>query len=277
MTDYDDPIPPSSRWARWLKLAVCVAVVALLAAAFWYRWIPGRPVPPEWARGGICPDNSLSFDVEEDVPSSVAGDVEAVSAPNFLFTMGEGSGLHGYDVIQIWPNGRCEYTFPDVRPLMFRPPAATRPATAPASPPADLYPFRRAVFAVQPQVVADLRQLLVDIDYYNLKRAYRAPPDPTATPPAASAKPADGAAPPPPVAAGNQWFVRVRVGSKEKGVWCDNHFPRTIIKLNDFIRDEIVEPNQAARGLARPIDLPKDWLPELGIPANGRDEEPTGD
>jgi len=275
MTDFDDPTRSSSRWANWLKLAVCLAVAALIAAAFWFRWVPGRPVPPEWARGGASPDNSLSYEVEEDLPSSVAGDVEAVSGPNFLFTMGEGTGLHGYDVIQIWANGRCEYTFPDVRPLMNPLPATTtQPTTAPGLTPADLAPFRRAVFAVNPQVVADLRRLLVDIDYFNMKRAYRAPPDPTANPPAA--QPAEGATPVP-VNNGTQWFVRVHVAAKEKGVWCDNHFPRQIMKLNDFVRTEIVEPNATARGLAAPIDLPRNWLPDLSILPRGRDEETTGD
>ncbi len=278
MTVFPDPNPSSSRWARWLKVVVCLAVAALLAAGFWLRWIPGRPVPPEWARGGVSPDNSLSYETEEDLPSSVAGDVEAVSGPDFVFTMGEGTGLHGYDVIQIWANGRCEYTFPDTRPLMGDSPATSHPATGAASSAADLAPFRRAFFAVDPQVVADLRRLLVDIDYFNMKRAYRAPPDASgAAPSAASAPPADGAAASPPAASGTQWFVRVHVGSKEKGVWCDNHFPRQIMKLNEFIRTEIVEPNLAARGLAAPVDLPNNWAPDFGIPRSAPDEGPMNE
>jgi hypothetical protein len=279
MTQYNDPNAISSPWAKWLKGVICLAVVAILAAAFWFRWVPGRPVPAEWARGGASPDNSLSYDVEEDVPSSVAGDVEAVSASNFLFSMGEGGGLHGFDVIQIWANGRCEYTYPDVRPLLDAGSAKAAPTTGSAAPP-DSSPFRRATFSVSPQTVADLRRLLVDVDFFNLKRAYRAPPSPAANPAPASARPADGAGSDvssTPVDNGTQWFVRVHAGSHEKGVWCDNHFPRQIMKINDFIRTEVVEPNTTARGLAAPIDLPRDWVPDLGIPRSGRDEEPTGD
>jgi len=277
MTDYDDPSPSSSSWVRWLKVAVCLAVVALLAAGFWFRWIPGRPVPPEWARGGASPDNSLSYQTEEDVPSSIVGDVEAVSASNFLFSMGEGSSLHGFDVIQIWANGRCEYTYPDVRSQLDASPAKATPASGPALSTTDLVPFRRATFSVSPQIVADLRQLLVDVDYFNLKRAYRAPPSPAVNPPSAAARPADGAAEPPPVENGTQWFVRVHAGSHEKAVWCDNHFPRQIMKLNDFVRTEIVDPNTTARSLAAPIDLPGNWVPDLGIPRSGADEVPTAD
>jgi hypothetical protein len=278
MTDYD-PSTSSSRGAKWLKAVVCLAVVALLAAAFWFRWIPGRPVPPEWARGGASPDNSLSYETEEDVPSSKADDVGAASSPNFLFTMGEGTGLRGYDVIQIWPNGRCEYTYSDARSPLDNSPAQARLARAPAPSPADLAPFRRAIFAVNPQVVADLRRLLIDINYFNLKRAYRAPPSPTASPPAASAQSPDATPPTgvPPAESGSQWFVRVHAGAHEKGVWCDNHFPRQIMTLNDFIRTQIVEPNTTARRLAAPIDLPRNWLPDLCIPHSGADEEPTSD
>lgn len=276
MTDYT-PSRPSPGWVKWLKLFICLSVVALLAAGFWLRWIPGRPVPPEWARGGDSPDNSLSYQTEEDVPSSVAGDMEAVSANRFLFTMGEGKGRHGYDVIQIWPNGRCEYTFPDARTVTASS-AATRPNTVPGTtPPAELAPFRRATFSVSPQVVADLRRLLVDIDYFNLKKAYRAPPSGTTTPPPPSGQSVEGV-PGNPTAEedGTQWFVRVQAGSHEKAVWCDNHFPRSIMKLNDFVRTEIVEPNAAARGLATPIDLPGNWLPDLSIDRSAPDELPTG-
>jgi hypothetical protein len=45
--------------------------------------------------------------------------------------------------------------------------------------------------------------------------------------------------------------------------------------INDFIRSRIVEPNATARSLAAPVDLPRNWLPDLSIPHSGADEEPT--
>ena len=249
MTD-DFFTEPRSRWGTILKGLLCLGIVAMLAAAFWFRWIPGRPVPPEWARGNRVPDNSLSFDSQDDLPSNVAGDVEIVSSSNFLFTMGEGGGLQGFDVIQISPDGSCLYSYSDPASLsptqlpLTRPESSARPAN----------PWRQVRFQVPRQTVTELRQLLLDTDYFNLKRAYRSPLK-------------DGA----------QWFVRVRAGSHEKSVWCDNHFPRDIMAINDFVRTQIVEPHEGARGVATPVDLPPDWLPELTMPKSVPEEADTNE
>lgn len=233
----------------WPRAVICVAITALLAAGFWFRWIPGRPVSPGWARGGASPDNSLTYETEDDSPATRAPDADVLNAPDFLFTMGEGSGLMGYDVIQVWPDGKCEYSYPLVsRASALSLPAAastTAPTTPggavnPASTAVPLTPWQRATFTAPPQTVTDLRKLLVDTGYFDLKRSYSGG-----------------------VADGTQWFVRVRSGGREKAVACDNHFPADVIRINDFVRDRIVVPNRASITNPAAVRLPNDWLPDL--------------
>jgi hypothetical protein len=243
--------PPRFGWPR---VVICLAITALLAAGFWFRWIPGRPVPPEWTRGGASPDNSLTYDTEDDSPATRAADADVLYSSDFLFTMGEGSGLRGFDVIRVWPDGSCEYSYPDLAgfaasalpgPALPAAPAppATGPTTAPVGPGAQSMPWRRATFTVPPQTVTDLRKLLVDTGYFDLKRSYNGN-----------------------VEDGTQWFVRARAGGREKGVWCNNHFPADVIKLNDFVRTRIVEPGRPSIANTTRVQLPNNWLPDFGYP-----------
>ena len=163
-----------------------------------------------------------------------------LASPDFLFTMGEGSGMMGFDVIQIWPDGKCEYSYPDARPgLPARP--VTGPATAPTTSSTALTPWRRATLHIDPATVADLRRLLVDTGYFGLKKSYYATN----------------------VNDGTQWFVRARAGGREKAVSCNNHFPADAIRINDFVRTRVIEPNRVAVSGATPVDLPADWLPDF--------------
>lgn len=243
-----------------VKVAVCLALTALLAVGFWFRWIPGRPIPPEWARGGNSPDNSLTYETEDDSPATRVPDAIVLQAPDFLFTMGEGSGLKGFDVLQVGPDGKCEYSYPDYSLFSTATPrTATASATPPTSGPTttsatatgaarlaaagvEMKRWRRAAFTVPPRTVADLRQLLVDSGYFDLKRSYSGG-----------------------VADGTQWFVRARAGGREKAVWCDNHFPADVIKLNDFVRTRIVGPNRESIGNTTTVQLPDNWLPDFGF------------
>ncbi len=80
--------------------------------------------------------------------------------------------------------------------------------------------WRGAEFRVDEAALAKLRAELNEVRYFSLEDTYR---DPN-------------------VDDGTQWFVKVRVGNNKKGVYCDNAFPPEIVRLSEFVHQEILEP-----------------------------------
>src|SRR5689334_16753846 len=60
---------------------------------------------------GFPQDNHPLARTVDDPASADAGSVDLVGANDFRFTMGDGSGMDGYDVVKIDSDGRCVYTF----------------------------------------------------------------------------------------------------------------------------------------------------------------------
>jgi len=73
-------------------------------------------------------------------------------------------------------------------------------------------------FEIAPQQLADLRKLLVEIDFFRLKRAYHGH-----------------------VIDGGQAWAVVQASGKQKRVYCNNAFPESFEKLFRFIYGNVVE------------------------------------
>jgi hypothetical protein len=100
-------------------------------------------------------DRSLPFPkMTSDPIPVVIRPAELMSATDFTFTFGAGSGWHGYNVVKVRADGTCQYTFLDVRS------------------PGGKHQWRRAEFSLDGQTDSDLRQLLTQIDFFALKRSY---------------------------------------------------------------------------------------------------------
>jgi hypothetical protein len=78
--------------------------------------------------------------------------------------------------------------------------------------------YRRLQFRLSNEEYGALRSFVLSQHFFDLKKAYRANTND-----------------------GTQWFVRVRVTGLEKRVYCDNHFPREVIAISEFVRTNIVE------------------------------------
>ena len=158
---------------------------------------------------------------DDDLPGSFVPDDVLLTARDFSFTIGVGSGQDGYDVIKVRADGGCEYTFGNWERVAHPEHGAVNQKV-----------WRRASFAVSPESVAMLRQTLVDTHYFQLKKAYYTD-----------------------VCDGTQWFVKVSAGGKGKGVYCSNHFPTPVVRLREFVRQHVVESNQAAIEAAPVVEL----------------------
>jgi hypothetical protein len=152
-------------------------------------------------------ENHLPFKTEDDPASKDASGLDFLTAQGLVFTWGDGSGLRGYDVVKVRPDGTVIYT--------FQPRNAT---------------WKRAQFTIDAPTQQALRQLLKDIDYWRLKKAYYAS-----------------------VADGTQRFVKVEAAGKRKAIYCSNYFPAEVIRIKQFVEARIISANSAAVGRAVPI------------------------
>lgn len=176
-----------------------------------------RPVGPPFFPGAFPLART-----DDDPPGRAVANADVITCEDFVFAMGEGSGWSGYDTIRLTADGECRYTF-------------AGPVTARADPVhGKVYEQKwlRAEFQVDLATVGTLRQLLVNIGYFRMKRAYHAD-----------------------VHDGTQWVVRVDAGGRVKGVYCNNFFPAEIKRLPTFVHVYILGPHQADLDAATPIDL----------------------
>ena len=204
---------------RWLLRLVCVIGVTCLVLYLtcWRLSIPGN-----WRGTGQTPTNHWLTDTMDDAPGLEVPDAELLSAHDFEFMMGEGGGLHGYDVVKVRADGTCEYTFFDYE-TRFDP--ATRVVTRPS--------WRRSAFQLDARTAGELRELIASTRYFRLKKLYRAGH----------------------VHDGTQWLVKVRAAGRTKRVYCSNHFPAKVIALSEFVRTRILDPRRDEIGKAGVVEL----------------------
>jgi hypothetical protein len=182
-----------------------ISVLLLLAFVGYLRgWFTSEGI---WAQTEAFSENHWPFKTEDDPASYDAAGVDFLTAQGLAFTWGDGSGWHGYDVVKVQPNGAVTYT--------FQPQNAT---------------WKQAQFTIDAATQQALRQLLKDIDYWRLKKAYYSPD-----------------------ADGTQRFVKVEAAGKRKAVYCSNHFPAEVIRIKQFVEARIIAPNSAAVGKAVPV------------------------
>jgi hypothetical protein len=97
---------------------------------------------------------------------------------------------------------------------------------------------------VAPEAVTELRRLLVDVDFFRLKRGYHAN-----------------------VHDGTQWLVKARAAGRSKRVYCNNHFPARVIALSEFVRTRVLDAHDGEIARAEPVVLaPMDQWNEFENP-----------
>ena len=197
-----ETLHPVKSCRRRLRLWVLVAFAVSLGT-FWCVSIPNE----QRDRESLNRCNHPLARTEDDPISAVADSVDLLRAPDFTFGMWVGSAHYGeLDTIKIAADGQCRYVFQGI---------------APASGAAIDARWRRAEFVIDPKTLADLRKLLVDIDFFELKRVYRAN-----------------------VADGTQAWALVQASGLQKGVYCDNHFPKKFQKLHMFVVNQVIRPHR---------------------------------
>jgi hypothetical protein len=197
---------------------ITVGVASALALAV--RSCP-RPLPPGWDGDDPRQTNFRLARTDDETPAAFVDDAQVLAAGDFHFLMGEGSGRDGYDVVNLWADGRCEYTF-----------GQWQPVNDPVHGWVTGKVWRRAEFRMPADTVTALRRLLVDVDYFTLKRGYHAN-----------------------VCDGTQWIVKARAAGRAKRVYCNNHFPVKVIALSEFVRTRILDPHRAEITRAEPVVL----------------------
>jgi hypothetical protein len=147
-----------------------------------------------------------------------------MAATDLSLEMGDGGGADRYNTIKIGPDGRCQYVFFD-RVQITRPDGGI----------AFEQRGRRTEFVIGPEVLADLRKLLVEIDFFRLKKAYYADAHD-----------------------GTQRWAKLEVSGERKSVYCNNHFPPAFQKLYSFVWDKIIGSHNKELQNAQVIDLKND-------------------
>jgi hypothetical protein len=158
----------------------------------------------------------------DDPVSADADSVDLVAAKDFQFTIGDGSGLYGYNVLKLGGDGNCTYTFFEFVP-----------DPDPKSEALNKYQWRRADFVVDAKTMADLRQALVDADFFRLKKEYHAPN----------------------IEDGTQRWAKVQASGKRKAVYCNNVFPTQFENIRGFVNERIIGTHTAEINAAKIIQL----------------------
>jgi hypothetical protein len=165
--------PRKNRWRLW-----CLAALAVALGVYW------------------CVER--------------ANTVNVMGASDFKFSMGDGSGWHGYNTIKVCADGKCQYVFVDRRGLSWR----------------------RGDFVVDPRTLRELRELLVEIDFFRLKETYH---DPN-------------------IADGIQRWAWVEAYGMHKSVYCNNRFPEPFQELYTFVQKKVIRPHEEELQNAPMID-----------------------
>jgi hypothetical protein len=216
------PLQGPRRFPRrlWIYLAVAVA----LGALWWGR----QHVRPS-AKADLGWEGWYLARTVDDPISSIASSVDFMAATDLTLTMGDGSGWHGYNTIEIDSQGRCRFSFMQMKLVTMSNGEIGLGQR-----------WRRAEFQISPQTLMDLRKLLVEIDFFRLKRGYHAN-----------------------VQDGTQRWARVKACGKEKRVYCNNHFPGSFQRLYTFVWEKVIEPQDGVLECAPDINLDREELKSL--------------
>jgi hypothetical protein len=208
---------PAMRRREILLIALLSA--CLVAAACWggWQWF-FRVKVQNYVVGGLYIPTQPTRTVD-DPASAYAGSVDLLNAPDFHFTMGDGSGWHGYDVVKVAADGSAEYTFLDPVPIIG--PDGVRRQQ-----------WRHVEFTIDVPTMQGLRALLNDIGYFHLKKEYHAD-----------------------IQDGTQQWLKVEASRRKKGVYCNNYFPPEVQRVRGFVQQRIFDPHAAEIGAAKPIDI----------------------
>ena len=209
-------MPVKRRSLSW-SLGSCLVIIALLGAGWWQRPSDQR----RWRQWHQLP---LARTVD-DPASNAAELIDWAGARDFRFAMGDGSGWHGYNVLQIDGEGRCTYTFVELV-------AATDSRNTAAS----AQQWRRATFVLDAATLRNFRKLLRDVDFFRLKKEYHAD-----------------------IEDGTQRWARVEASGHRKTVYCSNFFPPAFLRISRFVSERIVATQGEAITAAETINpQPKD-------------------
>jgi len=162
--------------------------------------------------GKISRIHSTSFVGEKQEPPSPKAVLED---PHFVLIVAVGSGRDGYDSLRVYGDGSAQFVFykwdkPTDRGKDVR-----------------VKTWWRASLQFSQEEVAALRQTVAANTKLFLRKSYHAD-----------------------VLDGTQAWVKMTVGDRRVGVYCNNHFPREICAIHDFIRSRFGENLKAAMGQA---------------------------
>lgn len=192
-------------WYYLLSAVIC-AVICAVAIMAWLGSAKPRIIPYDAWSVRERHSFPLSNVTDDSSPPKIRrADIQESS--DFLFTIGVGSGMFGLDIFGVSSSGKASFIF----------------STAPDE-------WWKAEFEVAPAHITRLRQLLVEVDYPSLKRAYHAD-----------------------VVDGTQWCMRLDVAGVAKHVYCDNHFPEPARRLARLVGSEILPAHEATIKKARRI------------------------
>jgi hypothetical protein len=172
-------------------------------------------------RGDKATGGLWSIGVKVDPTDYTAAITDLEGEEDFVFAIGEGSGWHGLDIVEVLPRGQCRYTF------MISKRTADKAGRVIIT-----GSVKQARFDLSPNTVRALRELLLDINYYSLHKSYHQ----TA------------------IADGTQWCVLLAAGGQAKGVYCNNYFPAELLRLSTFVHEEILKRH--ADDIDRAKELP---------------------
>ena len=183
-----------------------VVAAATLGWSAWFRWQAPSFIPYQAWAVPRDPDFPLARS-EPDPAAVLLRKKDLLEADDFVFTMGVGGGWHGLDVFRVDAEGNASYIFTTHDGRLWK-----------------------AEFQVPAPTLAKLRQLLVDVNYASLKRAYHAD-----------------------IFDGTQWCIRVDVAGATKKVYCNNYFPDEAVRLASAISQDVLPAHEEEIKSARRI------------------------
>ena len=167
-----------------------------------------------------------NFPAATVIPDEAKYDIK-IYHETFLITLAEGNGADGYDYLKITSFGSCEYVY------AVRSRSTTNPSV-------NTVTWKRATFVVDLSIIDGLRKCLDETNFLSLDKVYRAR-----------------------VQDGTQRIVIIEGSGKTKIVSCSNSFPKPVLRLFEFMKEAILNPNrktiQAGMDVSPPFSEFQKW------------------